>query len=50
MALASDAKDARAARWYKRFGAIGLLDDQLKLILPLSVIADAINTASRKIR
>jgi GNAT superfamily N-acetyltransferase len=50
VALAIDAKDARAARWYKRFGAIGLLDDQLKLILPLSVIADAINTASRKIR
>jgi GNAT superfamily N-acetyltransferase len=50
VALAIDAKDAQAARWYERFGAIGLLGDQLKLILPLSVIADAINTASKKIR
>lgn len=46
VALAIDAKDEKAARWYERFGALPLLDDPLKLILPLSVIADAIRTAS----
>jgi GNAT superfamily N-acetyltransferase len=45
VALAIDAKDAPAARWYQRFGALPLLDDPLKLILPLAVIADAIQTA-----
>ena len=44
-ALAIDAKDQNAARWYGRFGALPLLDDPLKLILPLVVIADAIKTA-----
>jgi GNAT superfamily N-acetyltransferase len=42
IALVIDAKDDRAASWYERFGALRLLDDPLKLILPLSVIADAI--------
>ena len=42
VALAIEAKDENAARWYERFGAQPLLDDPLKLILPLSVIADAI--------
>jgi GNAT superfamily N-acetyltransferase len=42
VALAIDAKDAQAARWYARFGAMRLLDDPLKLVLPLSVIAEAI--------
>jgi GNAT superfamily N-acetyltransferase len=42
MALAIDAKDAKAARWYERFGAMRLLDDQLKLVLPLRLIADTI--------
>lgn len=46
VALAIDAKDEKAARWYERFGALSLLDDPLKLILPLSIIADAITTAS----
>jgi GNAT superfamily N-acetyltransferase len=41
VALAIDAKDAEAAKWYKRFGAMQLLDDPLKLVLPLNVIADA---------
>jgi GNAT superfamily N-acetyltransferase len=45
IALAIDAKDESAARWYARFGALGLLDDPLKLILPLSVVATAISTA-----
>lgn len=50
VALAIDAKDEKAARWYERFGAVPLLDDPLKLILPLGVIADAIRTAGRKRR
>jgi GNAT superfamily N-acetyltransferase len=50
VALAIDAKDANAVRWYERFGAMRLLDDQLKLVLPLSVIADAVVTAKKKIR
>jgi hypothetical protein len=41
VALAIDAKDEDAARWYRRFGAIGLIDDPLKLILPFDVIAQA---------
>lgn len=48
VALAIDAKDENAARWYERFGARSLLDDPLKLILPLSVIADAIKTAGKR--
>ena len=45
VALAIDAKDDEAARWYARFGALALLDDPRKLILPLIVIADAIGAA-----
>jgi GNAT superfamily N-acetyltransferase len=48
VALAIDAKDEPAARWYQRFGALPLLDDPLKLILPLSVIAAALRTAARR--
>ena len=42
VALAIDAKDRSAMRWYERFGAVSLLDDPLKLILPLAVIAEAL--------
>jgi GNAT superfamily N-acetyltransferase len=38
VALAIDAKDERAAAWYERFGALRLLDDPLKLVLPLDMI------------
>jgi GNAT superfamily N-acetyltransferase len=38
VALAIDAKDERAAAWYERFGAMRLLDDPLKLVLPLDTI------------
>ena len=38
VALAIDAKDDRAAAWYERFGALRLLDDPLKLVLPLDTI------------
>jgi hypothetical protein len=44
-----DAKHDRAASWYERFGALRLLDDPHKLILPLSTIAGAIAAAERKI-
>jgi GNAT superfamily N-acetyltransferase len=50
VALAIDAKDADAARWYERFGAQCLLDDPLKLILPLEVVATAIAAASTRQR
>ena len=42
VALAIDAKDERAARWYERFGALRLLDDPLKLVLPLETVAAAL--------
>lgn len=42
VALAIDAKDDAAARWYERFGALRLLDDPLALILPLVTIATAL--------
>ena len=45
VALAIDAKDNNAARWYERFGAVPLLDDSLKLILPLAVVTNAIKLA-----
>ncbi|MGP1397153.1 MAG: GNAT family N-acetyltransferase [Inquilinaceae bacterium] len=45
VAIAIDAKDEKAMRWYERFGALPLLDAPLKLILPLVVIADAIAAA-----
>jgi GNAT superfamily N-acetyltransferase len=48
IALAIDAKDDKAARWYERFGALSLLDDPLRLILPLSIIADAIKTNRKR--
>lgn len=48
VALAIDAKDQRAAKWYKRFGAMPLLDDPLKLILPLRLIADAVRAEGKR--
>jgi GNAT superfamily N-acetyltransferase len=42
VALAIDAKDERAASWYERFGALRLVDDALKLVLPLATIAAAL--------
>jgi hypothetical protein len=48
IALAIDAKDEAATRWYARFGAMGLLDEPLKLILPLTVVATAISAAGRR--
>ncbi len=48
VALAIDAKDGKAARWYARFGALALLDDPLKLILPLAVVAAALTAAGKQ--
>jgi hypothetical protein len=42
VALAIYAKDERAAAWVERFGALRLLDDPLRLVLPLPTIAEAI--------
>ena len=42
VALAIDAKDERAAGWYERFGALRLLDDKLRLVLPLATIAEGL--------
>jgi hypothetical protein len=42
IALVIDAKDDRAAGWYERFGALRLLDDPRRLILPLATIAEAV--------
>jgi hypothetical protein len=47
VALAIDAKDERAAKWYERFGALALLDDPLILVLPLASIAEAIKRADK---
>jgi len=47
VAFAIDAKDAKAASWYERFGAMRLLDDPLKLVLPLSTIADSVAAAEK---
>lgn len=48
VALAIDAKDAKAAIWYERFGALRLLDDGLKLVLPLSAITAAVAAAAKR--
>ena len=48
VALAIDAKDERAAGWYERFGALRLLDDPLRLVLPLQTIAKALDAARSK--
>lgn len=42
VALAIDAKDEAAARWYERFGALRLVDTPLALVLPLATIAAAL--------
>ena len=48
VALAIDAKDPKAAGWYMRFGALPLLDDPLKLVFPLDVIAVAIAASGKR--
>jgi GNAT superfamily N-acetyltransferase len=48
VALAIDAKDERAAAWYERFGALRLMDDPLRLMLPLATIADTTPTGAKR--
>jgi GNAT superfamily N-acetyltransferase len=50
VALAIDAKDERAAGWYQAFGAMRLLDDPLRLVLPLQTIAKAIEASAKTSR
>ena len=45
VALAIDAKDERTALWYERFGAMRLLDDALRLVLPLATVAETLARA-----
>ncbi len=42
VALLIDAKNDRVARWYTDNGALALLDAPLSLVLPLSIVADAL--------
>lgn len=49
VALAIDARDNKAARWYKRFGAMPLLDSSpLSLILPFKTIIIALGAAQNE--
>lgn len=48
VALAIDAKDEAAGKWYARFGAMPLLDDPLRLVLPLETIENAIKQAEAR--
>jgi GNAT superfamily N-acetyltransferase len=47
VALLIDAKNVRAARWYASYGAIPLADAPLTLLLPLTTIEAALNTAGK---
>ncbi len=47
VAMLIDAKNARAAEWYQRYGALPLLDAPLSLVLPLRTIEMALK-ASKK--
>ncbi len=47
VAMAIDAKDDKAAAWYERFGALRLLDDLLRLVLPLATVAAALGNKRR---
>lgn len=40
--LLIDAKSEAAARWYAGYGAVPLLDEPLSLVLPFTVVADAL--------
>jgi GNAT superfamily N-acetyltransferase len=45
VALLIDAKNARVAEWYSRFGAVPLLDNPLSLLLPLKTIYAVLESA-----
>ena len=45
--LVIDAKNARVAEWYAKYGAMPLLDAPLTLVLPLTTIAAALKKANK---
>jgi hypothetical protein len=45
--LTIDAKNDRAASWYKSYGAIQLEDNPLTLVLPLKTIQAALGEAGK---
>jgi len=45
--LVIDAKNARVAEWYARYGAVPLLDAPLSLVLPLATIEAALKAAGK---
>jgi GNAT superfamily N-acetyltransferase len=45
VALLIDAKNERAADWYRTYGALALEDAPLSLVLPLATAADALQRA-----
>jgi len=47
IAMLIDAKNARVAAWYARYGALPLLDAPLSLVLPLTTVAAAIKAARK---
>ena len=47
VAMLIDAKNAKIAAWYARYGALPLLDAPLSLLLPLTTVAAALKAASR---
>jgi GNAT superfamily N-acetyltransferase len=47
VALLIDAKNERAAEWYRSFDALALLDTPLTLLLPLAAVRAAIAAAGR---
>jgi GNAT superfamily N-acetyltransferase len=47
VALLIDAKNEKVAGWYKRYGAVPLLDAPLSLLLPLATIRAALHLARK---
>jgi GNAT superfamily N-acetyltransferase len=47
IALLIDAKDERTSRWYASFGSVPLLDAPLSLLLPLSTLKSALESAGK---
>jgi hypothetical protein len=47
VALLIDAKNERAARWYASYGAVGLEDAPLSLLLPLATVQGALESSGK---
>lgn len=48
VALLIDAKNARVADWYASYGEVPLLDTPLSLLIPLSTISAALESAGHE--